>query len=477
MTTGIRNEALRTLPAVGEAISHPALAPYLEKYPRNFVIAALREEIEALRRRILAGELEQVDAGAFFAAVQARVEKQGRPNLRRVINATGVVIHTNLGRSPLSAEALSAVIAVAMGYSNLEYDLEAGERGKRSALVDQLICRLTGAEAALVVNNNAAAVLLALNSLADGREVIVSRGELIEIGGSFRIPDVMKRSGAQLVEVGTTNRTHLVDYERAINERTALLLKVHPSNYRILGFTKAVNGPELAELAHKQGRLVMEDLGSGLLLDGAELKMPEEPSVREIIDSGVDLATFSGDKLLGGPQAGIIVGRAGLVQACARNPLHRALRIDKLTLAALEATLRLYFEPALALDRIPTLRMIALSEAELSAKAKRMAAKLRRAVGKNVNIAVIQSAGQVGGGAMPLIDLKGPVIAVDSPDFSADRLAATLRVAPTPIIVRIEEDRVIADPRTILAFDEPDFQDNMVWALKKTVANGEQQNL
>jgi L-seryl-tRNA(Ser) seleniumtransferase len=453
------------LPAVGEIIQHAALQPALANHPRPVVVEAVRAEIETWRARLADGAAFDLDA--FLAGVHRRLAAAAQPKLRRVINATGVVVHTNLGRSPLAEEAIAAVTLAARGYTNLEYDLAAGRRGDRESLIEELLCKLTGAEAALAVNNNAGAVLLALTALAHGREVVVSRGELIEIGGSFRLPDVLAQSGARLIEVGATNRTRLADFERAINENTALLLKAHPSNYRIVGFTESVAGAALAELAHRRGVWAVEDLGSGSLVSTARLGLPEEPTAPDAVRGGLDLVTFSGDKLLGGPQAGVLVGRAELVRACAAHPLHRALRADKMTLAALAATLELHRDPATAVERIPTLRMLAASEPTLQRRARRLAAALRKSAGDRAEFAVIRASGRVGGGALPLADLPGPAIAIVPRAMSADELARALRALPTPIIVRIEDERVLADPRTILDADEREFQNGVANALRE----------
>ena len=459
-------QRLRALPAVGDLIQHPALAELAANLPRSLVVAALRASIDAARDRVLAGEDAEIAPEQIVAETQRRATAAATPNLRRVINATGVVVHTNLGRSPLADEAIKAIVTAARGYSNLEFDLAAGKRGSRSSLVEDILCELTGAEAALVVNNNAGAVLLTLAALAHGREVIVSRGELIEIGGSFRVPDVMSQSGARLVEVGTTNRTHLRDYETAIGEHAAALMKVHASNYHVVGFTASVSGAELAQLAHERGILAFEDLGSGSLLDSAELGLPHEPTAREAVAQGLDLVTFSGDKLLGGPQAGIIVGKAEHVRTVAKHPLHRALRIDKLNLAALEATLRLYRDSDIAMRRIPTLRMLSRRAATLRGRAQRVARRLKQALGKRAKIAVVQSKGQVGGGALPFAELAGPVVTITTPHLSADALATRLRALPVPIIVRIERDRVVVDLRTVLEHDTRDLQRGLVGVIK-----------
>ncbi|HWP34940.1 MAG TPA: L-seryl-tRNA(Sec) selenium transferase, partial [Thermodesulfobacteriota bacterium] len=377
-------EQLRRLPSVTELLKTPAVVQLLGRQPRALVVEALRTLLAEERQRIRQGaEAAAFNPDAFVQGLPARLDAalaaRTRPSLRRLINATGVVLHTNLGRSVLAPEAIAAMETVAAGYSTLEFDLASGERGSRHAHVERLLTALTGAEAACVVNNNAGATLIALNTLAAGREAIVSRGELVEIGGAYRMPEVMAASGVTLREVGTTNKTYLRDYEAAIGERTALLVRVHTSNYRILGFTHQVEGAELAALAHRRGLAALEDLGSGCLVDLARFGLEREPTVQEAVASGMDVVTFSGDKLLGGPQAGLLVGRAAAIAAVKKNPLMRALRPDKLTLAALEATLRLYEAgPEVAAARIPTLRMLALGPAELARRARRLRALLRR---------------------------------------------------------------------------------------------------
>ncbi len=373
-----RRALLRTLPAIDRLLGTPQLTELEQAQPHLLIRDAAQKIVEELRRQILDEQacLPDLNIDAVASRVSARVAQMARPSLRKVINVTGTLLHTNLGRAPLCSEALQAINEVAQGYSNLEYDLEAGQRGKRFTHVEELICRLTGGEAATVVNNNAGAVMLALAALAGGQSAIVSRGELIEIGGSFRIPDIMAASGVKLVEVGTTNKTHLKDYASAIDKETALILKVHTSNYRILGFTEAVSGEELAELAHQQEIPVLEDLGSGLLMDLTPYGLPREPTVREALKTGIDLVTFSGDKLLGGPQAGIIVGNHDVIDKLRKHPMARALRIDKLTLAALEATLRLYLDPQKALQQIPTLRMLSLPAEELQRRCDKLLPRL-----------------------------------------------------------------------------------------------------
>lgn len=440
-----KNTLLRQLPAVDEVLRRPEVAALLEVHPRGAVVEAVRAVLGRLREALLSGGA--VDAGP--EAIVHQVAAAVVPKLRRVINATGVVLHTNLGRAVLCDRALQAVAQAAGGYSNLEFDLETGKRGERYSLVEELLRRLTGAEAALVVNNNAAAVLLALSTQAAGREVIVSRGQLVEIGGSFRIPDVMRQSGALLVEVGTTNKTHLRDYRAAINERTALLLHVHMSNYRIVGFTHEVPVPELVELGRTHGVPVMSDLGSGSLVDLTRFGLPYEPTVQETVAAGTDVVTFSGDKLLGGPQAGIIVGRKEHIERMKQNPLTRAVRIDKLTLAALEATLREYLDPEAALERVPTLRMLVQPLEELRAGAESLAAELSQALGSAVRVWVEEGVAQVGGGAMPTAAPATTLVCVEIPQLGEAELLQRLRLAEPPVIARAEKGVLVLDLRTV----------------------------
>jgi L-seryl-tRNA(Ser) seleniumtransferase len=380
----------------------------------------------------------------------AHLQTLETPSLRRVLNLTGTVLHTNLGRAPLAESALQAVAAVAQGYATLEYDLAEGKRGERHVHVEELLCRLTGADSALAVNNNAGAVLLALAALAGGKSALVSRGELIEIGGSFRIPEIMAAGGVKLVEVGTTNKTHLDDYQRAIGPDTALILKVHTSNYRILGFTSAVNGEELAALGREHGIPVLEDLGSGLLIDPAASGLPNEPTVREVLATGIDVVTFSGDKLLGGPQAGLIAGDREIVARLKKHPLARALRLDKMTLAALEATLRLYLDPPRALREIPALRMLAVPADELRRRCLDLLPQLQAAAGDKAELEIIAATATVGGGAMPLAELPSFAVAVTPRHISLQQLAERLRQSTPPVIGRVQDERLLFDPRTLL---------------------------
>ena len=370
-------------------------------------------------------------------------------NLRRVINGTGVVIHTNLGRSVLSASMVDALQQAGAHYTNLEFDLSNGKRGSRYSLVEEIICDLTGAEAALVVNNNAAAVLLALDTLASGKEVIVSRGQLVEIGGSFRIPDVIAKSGARLVEVGATNRTHLADYERMINDETAMLLKVHTSNFRVIGFTSEVSAEELVALAHASGLPVMEDLGSGSLVDLSSFGLPQEPTVQQIVKAGVDVVTFSGDKLLGGPQAGLIVGKKEVIDRIKRNPLNRALRIDKFTLASLEAVLRNYYDLEQALTTVPTLKMLTQPVELIKRRAKRLMRRVHTIVQPTCSLCLHPTMSRVGGGAMPEHGLPSWAVAFKPLHIHLSAMEQGLRKLAIPIIGKMEDDSLLLDMRTV----------------------------
>lgn len=448
---------LKRIPKVDKILEWPGVRELLARHPRPSVLAAVRDVLESVRAAARAETLGEAELAE--AAVTARIERElvrlTAPSLRRVVNGTGVVIHTNLGRSPLAAEVRPHLDAIAFGYSNLEFDLDRGERGSRYAHVEELLCGLTGAEAALVVNNNAAAVLLALTALAAGREVVVSRGELVEIGGSFRIPDVMRQGGAILREVGTTNRTHPRDYRQAVTPETGLLLKVHSSNFAVVGFTAEVSPAELAAIGRECGVPVMADAGSGSLLDLSRFGICGEPTVQEFVAAGIDVITFSGDKLLGGPQAGIIVGRAAFITPLKKHPLLRALRIDKLTLAALEATLRIYRDERRARAEIPTLRMLTAPADELAARGKAILRRLRRTLPDVFRFALVAGISQVGGGAYPLLELPTTLVTVDADGISSQELEERLRQAPVPVIGRIHRGRFLLDCRTLLDDDLP----------------------
>lgn len=443
----VHQEQLRLLPSIDELLHSATGQRLILQYSRLLTLRALRASIAQARADIRDGALCP-SPDDLLAAAERALELEQQPNLRPVINATGVIINTNLGRAPLSSEALQAVQRVAGNYSNLEYELGAGERSSRHKHVVGLLSELTGAEAALVTNNNAAAVLLALTALTTGREVIISRGELVEIGGGFRVPDVMRQSGCQLVEVGTTNRTRLSDYEAALSERTALLLKVHPSNFSITGFTESTPVNKLAELAHSHGLLVMDDLGSGCLLASERYGLMHEPMPQESIAAGVDIVCFSGDKLLGGPQAGILVGKAEVLARIAKHPLMRAVRIDKMTLAALEATLR-HYQRGEADSHIPIWRMISLSPGKIASRATSWASKLSA---HSIAARTQRGESTIGGGSLPGETLPTTLLALDAAyvPLPLDELARRLRMRRTPIIVRILRDTLLLDPRTVL---------------------------
>jgi len=444
---------LRLLPAVDRVIALAQSENGFERVPTSVVVGSIRTVIEAQRRRIREGNGTLTEAELTDAAIMERVKETVRltmrPNLRRVVNATGIVVHTNLGRSLLAREAVENIVTVAAGYSNLEYDLAQGKRGSRYAAVQDLLCEITGAEAAMVVNNNAGAVLVSLESLARNRQVIVSRGELVEIGGSFRIPDVMAKSNAVLREVGTTNRTHLRDYESAIVPETGLLLKVHCSNYSIVGFTRQLSLKELVDLGAAHNLPVMEDLGSGTFIDFSRYGLLKEPTVQASVASGADVVTFSGDKLLGGPQAGIIVGKKTVIERIRQNPISRALRIDKLTLAALESTLRLYRDEERAVAEIPTLRMLTETETAVAARAAVLVQTLAGLSDARLTIDLVRLPSKAGGGALPLLELPSRCLRIRVDGLSANALELRLRGGDPPIIGRIEEDAFVMDVRTL----------------------------
>ncbi len=529
--------ALRALPAVEEVLQHPQAAPLLERHPRPQVVEAVRAALELVRRELVAttgaeasgSATTVVAAGVEAAGAQAAGEAPGpsveavleaasrilaswsRPALRRVLNLSGVVVHTNLGRSRLADSAVERVAEVARSYSNLEYDLERGDRGRREAHVEALLTRLTRAEDAFVVNNNAGSVLLLLMALAGGREVLVSRGQLVEIGGSFRMPDIMRAGGVRLVEVGTTNRTRVADYEAAITPETAMLLRVHTSNYRILGFTEETDLEELVELGRRRGVLVADDLGSGALLELDAFR--GEPTVASSLRAGVDLVCFSGDKLLGGPQAGILLGRAEVIKKLRRHPVARALRLDKMTLAALEATLLLYQDPERACEEVPTLRFLSRGSAETAALAAGLQAAIEARCPDGFIAEVEESTGRAGGGSMPLVELPSHAVRLRLPELPLESgghggsarpagaaggpggwsapepshphrgsgsghrfaggvsaLEAELRRAPVPVVARVSQDSIHLDVLA-LDLDEVDaVADSLAWAIERLTA-------
>lgn len=435
----------RKLPSVDRLLKNQAIIELLNTQPPSLVKEAINETLNTIRERLKRGEHVDIIEDRIIEQAKSVLSKKYRYSLRTLINATGVVIHTNLGRSILPKDAIEHIIEVSTRYSNLEYDLEEGARGKRYSHIVNAIKRLLPVEAALVVNNNAAAVFLTLNTLAKGKEVIVSRGELVEIGGSFRIPDVMANSGAVLREVGTTNKTHLRDYENAINENTALLLKVHQSNFRIIGFTTEVSLEEVVELGRKRGIPVMVDLGSGCFIDLRKYGIGDEPTVEETLSKGADIVTFSGDKLLGSAQAGFILGKAKYLEKIAQNPLMRAVRVDKMTLAALEATLRLYLDENLAIEKIPTLRMILERPENIRKRAQRIARLLRK---EGIDAQVLEDISMPGGGSLPEVGVKTYVVSIVPPCIPQN-YTKILRNTEPPVIARIKNDKVLLDARTI----------------------------
>ncbi len=449
---------LSSLPAVDKLLSHPHVRELAGRFPAMVVKQAVRDAVSDARRQLRDHPAsKEISEPTLLSLIEEWLLKSITPRLTPVINATGIILHTNLGRAPLAAEALAHVAAIASGYSNLEFNLDEGQRGSRRDHLSELIVQTTGAPASVVVNNNAAAVLLALNSLAEGREVIVSRGELVEIGGAFRIPDVMEKSGARLREVGTTNRTRLSDYEGAIGSQTALLLKVHTSNYRIVGFTEEVPAHELVALGKKYDVPVMEDLGSGSIIDLTPWGLPREPTVPEVVSSGVDVITFSGDKLLGGGQAGFVVGTADYIDRIVRNPLYRAVRIDKMTLAAIESTLMLYRDSDEARRKIPVVRMITMSYDETKGRASRIVRRLNAVPHPNHHVTTTDDFSGVGGGAFPTAELPSRVVTIIPLTESPGKLEERLRRQEVPIVARITHDRLILDPRTVADREIPDL--------------------
>jgi L-seryl-tRNA(Ser) seleniumtransferase len=444
-------------PALDKLLLLPALQALIEAHGRSSVTAVARASLQSWRE----DPGVPFELSEFESNCRATLEARAAAFLRPVLNLTGTVLHTNLGRAPLPPEAVAAVAAVMAQPSNLEYDLASGERGERDDAIERLLCELTGAQAATAVNNNAAAVLLVLAALAEKKEVIVSRGELVEIGGAFRIPDIMRRANARLVEVGTTNRTHLHDFEAAIGTKTGLVMKVHTSNYAIEGFSASVPVPELAALCRERGVPFAEDLGSGALIDMSRWGLPAEPTPMQSIGAGVNVVTFSGDKLLGGPQAGLIVGDAALIQRIRKNPLKRALRLDKMTLAALEAVLKLYRDPDRLAQRLPTLRLLTRPLADIQAQAERLAPLLAQRIGARATLQVLPCKSQIGSGSLPVDRLPSACLAIGPPTGAKraggfpDRLGRALRSAPLPVIGRVADGQLRLDLRCLQMDDEP----------------------
>lgn len=446
-----KNLLYRSIPKVDIILEFETIKSCIEKYGREIVIDAIRVEMDELRKFI--GQTDSEDEAKraidnVVASIVKRVEKSLMPNMRKVINATGTILHTNLGRAPISEKHIKHIAEIATGYSNLEYNLEAGKRGERYSHFEELLCKITGAEAAMAVNNNAAAVMLILSSLGKGGEVVVSRGELVEIGGKFRIPDVMEQSGATLIEIGTTNKTHYSDYEDAINENTAALLKVHTSNYRIVGFTESVSIAELAPLAHEHGIPVIEDLGSGVLIDLSKYGITYEPTVQDSIRAGADVVSFSGDKLLGGPQAGIIVGKKEYIAKMKKNPLTRAFRIDKFTAATLEVVLQEYLSEERAVKNLPVLQMITKSYEEVDKEAKKLKRFLAN-LNLDVDLGIEDCESQIGGGSLPLERIPSRAVTIKPRSISTAELEERMRFLPVPIIPRTLNDQILLDVRTI----------------------------
>lgn len=467
--SGPSQDTRRMLPKMDKVLSWPEIASLQSLTSHAGLKQAVRVVLDQLRNALASNPTTDLTPSSISHLVHNQIRITETPSLRRVINGSGVVVHTNLGRSPLAHAAEAALRDTAWGYSNLEFDLELGERGERYVHVEKLICELTGAEAALVVNNNAAAVMLALSTLAAGREVIVSRGELVEIGGSFRIPDVMRQSSADLVEVGTTNRTHPRDYIGAITEQTALLLKIHTSNFAVVGFTAEVNTETMARIGREAGVPTMVDAGSGCMIDLARFGISGEATVQQHLQAGADIVTFSGDKLLGGPQAGLIAGRSDLIENMKRHQLLRALRIDKLTLAALEATLRLYRDERSALDEIPTLRMLTMSLDTITNQARRMLRRLRTALPQQFKLTLRDGFSSPGGGSYPLLQLPSRLIEVTVEGMPPNRLEELLRSTTPAVVGRLQKDRFLLDVRTISDDEIPLLASALCQALELTL--------
>ena len=452
---------LSQIPAINKILMTEEVKQLLEEYPEVFVKDIVKKETENIKSEILNNNLSEVPSmEEIIEKINISVKKNYKYSLRRVINATGTILHTNLGRSILSENIKENLIDVAFNYSNLEFNLAEKQRGSRYVHLIDIIKRLTGAEDVLVVNNNAAAVMLTLSTLAKDKEIVVSRGELVEIGGAFRIPEIIKLSGGTIQEVGTTNKTHLKDYVNAINENTGILLKVHTSNYKIVGFTKEVTYKELADLAHEKGLVAVNDLGSGQFVDFTSYGLTYEPTVKEVLDSGIDVVTFSGDKLLGGPQAGIIVGKKKYIEAMKKNQLTRALRVDKMTIAALEATFRIYLDEEKALKEIPTLNMISMSMGELREKADKFAEKVKET---DFSAEITEDKAEIGGGSYPGVYLDSVSVKLTHNTKTATEIEGILLEADIPIITRIKENSIIFDMRTLR---EQEF-DLVVESLKK----------
>jgi L-seryl-tRNA(Ser) seleniumtransferase len=456
-------QKLSQLPQIDECLKSPYGQKWLESYYRKTVIRSIREVVDSKRKEILKGADPEISIDAMAADIEKTIIKHSSYKLKSLINASGVVIHTNLGRAILSDKAIENITATAGSYSNLEYEISKGKRGKRYSHIKDIICELTGAEDAVVVNNNAAAVLICLDTFAKGKEVIVSRGELVEIGGSFRIPAVMQSSGAVLREIGTTNKTHLSDYENALCGNTALFLKVHQSNYKVIGFTEEVSVEQLVKLGKEYKIPVVDDLGSGCMISLEKYGIHDEPTVQEVIKYGVDLVTFSGDKLLGGPQSGIIAGKAKMIQKIQNNPMLRAMRIDKMTFAALEATFMQYLDEEEVIKNIPTMRMLTQPEETIKKRAKRILSSLRKSIPGRAGLEILPDQSRAGGGSLPEADFPTFAVSIKPLGFSVNELEKRLRLGSPPVIARIKEDMMLIDARTV--------QDREVKTLVKCVVD------
>lgn len=440
-------QLLSKIPSINKILMTDKVKELLEEYPEIFVKDIVKKEVDNIKNDILQEKLKEVpEMDEIVQKLCLEVKNKDKLSLRRIVNATGTILHTNLGRSLLSERVKENLTEIAFNYSNLEFNIDEKKRGSRYSHLIDIIKRLTDAEDVLVVNNNAAAVMLTLNTLTQGKEIVVSRGELVEIGGAFRIPEIIKLSGGVSCEIGTTNKTHLKDYINAINENTAVLLKVHTSNYKITGFTEAVSNKEVADLAHENGLIAINDLGSGQFVDFTPYGLPYEPTVKEVLDSGMDIVTFSGDKLLGGPQAGIIVGKKKYIEAMKKNQLTRALRVDKMTIAALEATLKLYLDEKTALKEIPTLRMISISEEELRKKAEKFTEIIKKS---DFISEIIEDRAEVGGGSYPSSYLKSIAVKLTHNKKTSTEIERLLLLEEIPIITRIKENSIILDMRTL----------------------------
>lgn len=467
-----KTNLFKMIPKVDEILEDERIKSLLNQIPRKLVVDSIREEIDNLRKDIKENKVDEEGIvrrnQILIELVLKRANKKSSYKLRRVVNGTGIILHTNLGRALINREVMENVVDIVTNYSNLEFDIEKGERGSRYSHLKDLLTEITGAEDAMVVNNNAAAVLLVLSTMAKGKEVIVSRGELIEIGGSFRIPDVMEQSGATLKAVGTTNKTHLYDYENAINENTAALMKVHTSNYRVLGFTSSVSIDELYTLKEKYNLPLIEDLGSGVLIDISKFGLEYEPTVQDSIKKGVDIVTFSGDKLLGGPQAGIIVGKKKYIDQMKKNPLTRAFRVDKFSISALEATLRLYLDEKIAVEKVPTLNMLSMSIEKLELKAQKLYALLNEKVkDEGLSFHIVDSFSEVGGGSLPLERIPTKCIMINLKGFSVNEFEKSLREYDIPIITRIYKDNIFIDLRTVREDEFQIIADGIVFGLNR----------